>query len=353
MVPSPEAALSEVALLRLAAQRLCVPAGSAVDAVSWMTAMQGQDLRGVLRSVALRTTSKDPAEVEQALAGAQLVRGWPMRGTLHLVPAEDLPWLTGLLAPRILAGIGTRRAQLDLTEADVDRAAEIAEEALQDRQLTRSEVMQAWEFADMSTAGQRGYHLIATLAMRGLLVFGPLDGNEQRIVLTSEWIPRPRTLDRDEALAEVALRYFRSHGPATVQDLARWTGLTMKDVRSGTAAARPHLASIDVEGVEHLLDPATPDLLEQHREECEEVLLLPGFDELVLGYGDRRAVVDPEHAAALCPGGNGVFRSTVVHRGRAVGTWKRPPKPGRPVEATPFDTFEPEVVEALATATLG
>lgn len=145
-----------------------------------------------------------------------------------------------------------------------------------------------------------------------------------------------------------ALRYFASHGPAPVTDLTRWARLTVAETRTAVALARPSLASIDVEGAEHLLDPAAPDLLREHHAQAEGVLALPGFDELVLGHRDRRAQLEPEHAEKVVPGGNGVFRPTVVHAGRVVGTWSR----GRGAStatpsATPFTRFTPQVETAL------
>jgi hypothetical protein len=196
----------------------------------------------------------------------------------------------------------------------------------------------------VATAGQRGYHLLWHLAQTGTVCFGPVRDGEQLIVLLDEWITDPRRPDREEALGELAERYFRGHGPATVKDFIRWTGLTAADVRAGLALARPRLASVDVDGVEYLLDPATPDLLTAHRGRAREVFLLPGFDELILGYADRSATVPPPYADRIVPGGNGVFRPTVVAGGRAVGTWRHHGRGGRrTVAAEPFETFTARV----------
>jgi hypothetical protein len=199
------------------------------------------------------------------------------------------------------------------------------------------------------TTGQRGYHLLAFLAHTGTLCLGPTDGaGEQLFVLLDEWIPRPRRLSGDEAWAELALRYFTGHGPATERDLARWAGIPLRDVRTGLAVVREGLASIDVDGVEHLMAPDTPDRLAAAREEADGLFLLPGFDEFVLGYGDRRAVLDPEFFERIVPGGNGMFRPTVVHRGRIVGTWGWTGRGAkRTATATPFTVFPDEVTAAF------
>lgn len=340
----------EVALLRLVAQRLAgPPLASAGAAVGWLTALQAQDLPGALTSVALRTDGGSRADVEAALRTGEIVRSWPMRGTLHLVRGEDLPWMLELLASRAVAKAARRRAQLELDETTVERARELAAAALSGGgELTRAELLAAWQAGGVDTSAQRGYHLLGHLAQTGTLCLGPRRDGEQLIVLLAEWVPQPRQPSREEALGELAARFFRSHGPATVPDLIRWGQLTAGDARAALDTARPQLESITVDGVEHLLDPETPQLLSSARRRARGVFLLPGFDELVLGYADRRAVLSPEHAGKVVPGGNGVFRPTVVSDGRIVGTWRHAGRgAARTVSAT---AFEGELPAQVATA---
>jgi hypothetical protein len=340
----------EVALLRLAAQRVVGPRfDSPVDAVRWLTAMQAQNYAGALTSVALRSRSRARADVEAALDAGDVVRSWPMRGTLHLVAAEDLQWMLRLLAPRVVSASRGRRSGLGLTEAQLEQAREVTVAALSAAgRMRRADLFAAWNRAGLATTGQRGVHILGFLAMTGTVVLGPTRGNEQLLVLTETWIRQPRHLERDEALGELALRYFRSHGPATSADLKRWGNLVAADVRVGLDVARPQLRSLHVGGTEHLMDPETPTVLQAARAEAMGVHLLPGFDEYVLGYGDRGAQLDPAHAQLVVPGGNGMFKSTVVSEGQIVGTWG---KSGRGVsqtiEATPFTSFTADVSAAL------
>lgn len=337
---------SEISLLRLVAQRVAgPPAETPADMVRWLTASQAQDLPGALTSVALRTVGRDRAEVVAALDAGQIVRSWPMRGTLHLLPAEDLPWMRELMTPRVIRGAAKRRSHLGLDEPVFEQARELTTIALAGgHQLRRDDLMATWQRGGISTDGQRGYHILWHLAQTGTACLGPMDGGEQLIVLADEWIPHPRRPDRDEALGELVERYFRSHGPATVKDFTRWTGLTAADVKTGLALARPRLARMEVGGAEHLLDPQTPDLLAAHRTAAREVFLLPGFDEMILGYADRTATVSAQYADRIVPGGNGVFRPTVVADGQVVGTWRHNGKgANRTVTTEPFDRF-PEPV---------
>jgi hypothetical protein len=343
----------ELALLRLVAQGIAGPrAATAGEVVRRLTAMQGQDYPSALRSVALRTAAGRREDVEAALDDGEVVRSWTMRGTLHLLAAEDLPWQLELSWRRALAAATARHAQLRLTDADVERARECAAAALAGgRRLRRAALLAALTEGGLDVSAQRGYHLLWVLALTGSLCLGPTDDGEQLFVLADEWVRAPRRLDREEALAELTRRFFAGHGPATVADLARWAALPLRDVRAGLALARPHLAALDVDGVEHLLDPATADRLAGCRAEARGVFLLPGFDEFVLGYRDRRAVLDPAFAGRVDPGGNGVFRPTVVHDGRIVGTWQHTGRGAeRPVVATPFTAFDDGVEQAIAEA---
>lgn len=340
----------EIGLLRLAAQRLAGPGlADPTEAVRWLTALQAQDHSGVLTSVALRTASRAREAVESALTAGKIVTSWPVRGTLHLVAAEDLPWMLRLTAPRVVAGAARRRARLGLDVAQLEHARDLAAAALAGgHQLRRSELYAVWDTAGLPTSGQRGYHMLWYLAQTGTLCFGPVRDGEQLVVGVDEWIPHPRHPEHEEALGELAGRYFRGHGPATTQDFTRWAKLTAADVRTGLALARPLLARVEAGGVEYFLDPQTPDLLDAHRRHARGVFLLPGFDEFILGYADRRAVLAAQFASRIVPGGNGVFRPTVVSDGHVVGTWRHTGRGAkRAVDATPFTTFPDRVTEVI------
>jgi hypothetical protein len=166
-------------------------------------------------------------------------------------------------------------------------------------------------------------------------------------VLLDEWVPPTPPLDRDEALAELARRYFASHGPATIHDLARWAGITVTDARRGLAAIQSELQQAKIDDQLYWLSYSLPVTISQ----AEPAYLLPGFDEFVLGYGDRNAVLDSTYADRICPGGNGVFSPTVVVDGKIAGTWKRTLKPrGVAVEWTPFTAFTAAEEQVLSVA---
>ncbi len=282
--------------------------------------MQGQDLPGVKWSVGVRAVDTRELDVDTAFDAGEIVRSWPLRGTLHLVCADDLPWLLALTAERSLASAAKRRAALGLSDADIERARLVAVDALPGRRtLGRAALLAAMEAGGVSTAGQRGYHILWYLAQTGTLVLGPSDGRLQAFARLDAWVPSPRRLERDEALGELAWRYFRSHGPATASDLARWSGLTIREVRRGLDVVGGRLATIAIEGTTYHLDA---DVLDAPGAGAG-VMLLPGFDEYILGYRDRSTVLLPEHADAIVPGANGMFKPTIVVDGGVAGTWSR------------------------------
>ncbi len=282
--------------------------------VEWFGAMQAQDLNSVLWSLGARLPGSTLAEVVAATERRDVVRTWPMRGTVHLIPSADAHWMLELTGVRALAGAAKRRETLGLSESDADRAADVLGTALAGGgRLTRSECVAAISAGGVPVTGQLGYHLLWYASQRGITAIAPNRGAEQTFVLLDEWAEQRNTPSRDEALAILAFRYFRSHGPTTVKDFAGWTGLTVTDCRRAVAAAGLTQFGDDMWADPEVLD-APP---------VSGWRALPGFDEYMLGFKDRSMMATPEQVAAIIPGGNGVFQSTLVRDGRVMATWKR------------------------------
>ena len=285
--------------------------------VEWFGAMQAQDLASAMWSLGLRLPGTTAAGVHDALERREALRTWPMRGTVHLVPCLDARWMLSLTGERALTGVAARRDSLGLTEAMADKGVEVLAAALAGRRLTRAECVQTLADAGITASGQIGYHMLWYASQRGVACIAPNAGKEQTFALLSDWAPEQATPTPDEALAMLTLRYYRSHGPATRADLGRWAGLRIAEVRQGVAAAGDALTTVTVDGTEMIV---ASDALDAP---VPPVLILPGFDEYLLGYKDRSLVLDDAHRQAIIPGNNGVFQPTVVLAGRVAATWKR------------------------------
>lgn len=327
--------------LRLASQGLLGDGFESVpEAVRTMTAMQAQDLQAALWAVGQRVPGARVGDVRGALDRAEIVRSWPMRGTLHVLAPEDLKWMLSITSDRLIRGMAGRHRELGIAARDVEASRDAALELVQGgRSATRQQLFAAFEAAGQSTAGQRGIHLLGMLCQRAWLVQGPLEGNQQLIKAFDEWIPKSRELDRAEGIAELLLRYMLSHGPATERDFAWWSNTPLTEVRTALARVRDQLVGLEFGGATYWLSPSTAALLEDAVPGQRTVLALPGFDEFLLGYTDRSLVLPPEHAEKIVPGGNGMFKKTIVSGGQVVGTWARAGA-GRAaaVVPEPFDT---------------
>ena len=299
---------------RLAATSFDDPA----DPVRWLGAVQAQDYLGSLWAIGLRTRAATEQAVERAIAERAIVRTWPMRGTLHFVAAEDARWMLELMTPRVVAaGAGRLAREYGLDERAFGRSGEAVARALEGgRRLTRDALYRTLEKARISTAAGRGLHITWRLAHDGLICFGPREGRQQTFVLLDEWIPGAKRMPRDQALAELARRYFTSHGPATVHDFAWWSGLLLSDAADGLRMAGRALASFDLADRTYWASRSPPPDGPSPR-----AFLLPAFDEYTVAYRNRGAAVGPAHARHVR--GMDILRPAIVVKGRVVGTWTR------------------------------
>jgi hypothetical protein len=312
---------SAITRQRLSRQQIRAPLFSTPGAVvRWMGAIQAQDYLGSLWAVGLRLPSAVESDIEEAVAARTIVRTWPMRGTLHFVPAADVRWMLRLLTPRVIARSAGRYRELGLDAAALSRSRKVVTRALAGgRGLTRAEVYAELQRGGVSPEGQRGIHILGHLAQHGLICFGPRKGKQATFVLLEEWLPRSGDISREESLATLAERYFASHGPATVHDFAWWTGLVIKDAQEAIAAAGSALVNESYEGRRWF--SAAAGARPAARARPRAAVLLPPWDEYVVAYKDRSAALDrpvgpvgPLYAIGL---------SLVVIDGRVRGSWRR------------------------------
>ena len=291
-----------------------------LEVVTAFGAMQAQDYGQALWAIASRIPGCTRDDVEAAIGRFEIIRTWSMRGTIHFVPATDAKWMVDLLTPRITAKLKSRRKELNVTSENLARCAEILMQNLYNKQLlSRPRIFQLFEEAGEPTANQRGYHILLELAQQGLIFIGPNDGKQPTFGLLDEFATST-ALSRDESLRTIAIRFFQSHAPATIEDFVYWSGLTVTDAKKAIELAGVKLKQITIGDDTYLAGaslqlPSTPIQNSVH--------LMAGFDEYFLPYRKRHIIIDSEHTNHITPGGNGVFKPTLVINGIVSGVWAR------------------------------
>ena len=310
---------------RLTAQLLAgSPAADPVAVAERLLAVQGQDPRGARLAVRARTRGLSAADVDRALTeDRSLLISWLNRGTLHLVRSEDYPWLHALTTPPLFATVTRRLAQEGVAPDAADTGVAVIERSLADEgPLTREQLRDRVAAAGVPTEGQALVHILFLASLRGVTVRGPMVDGRHAFVWVRDWLGEPGSVDRDQALAELARRYLAGHGPADERDLAKWAGLPLRDARAGLGAIASELVERD-DGLVDLADrPPAADLPPPR--------LLGPFDPVLLGWASREALLGT-HEARVTAGG--MFRPFALVRGRAVATWGMP---GGDVALEPF-----------------
>lgn len=317
---------ADILRLRLENQRLARASfRKPEDVVAWFSAVQAQDYLGSLWAIGLRMQGATEASVEAAEARRAIIRTWPMRGTLHFVTAADARWMTRLLAPRVIARNAARlKREVDVDPSVVARSREVVARALEGGQrLERAALYEALDARKIRTGASRGLHILLWLALEGTICLAGRQGKQHTYALLEEWIPRCRDLDRDEALAELARRYFTSHGPATLQDFMWWAGITAKDAAVAIEGAQGPLVREVIEGRTYWMAARRASIrsARSKRSSACDVKLLPAFDEYTVAYQDRSLLIAGPGKPVKA--GLGVLSPVVLVDGRVVGTWKR------------------------------
>ncbi|SER16250.1 Winged helix DNA-binding domain-containing protein [Lentzea xinjiangensis] len=307
---------------------------SAEDVVRHLGAVQGQDYGQSLWALGMRTANGRIADIEEALRTGRVVRTWLLRGTIHYVLAEDVRWMLALFDARYLARQTPKAWQYHhMTPELMSLARKTFVKALSGGNcLTRREMIDLMAGVGIPDDRQQSYFTFLHLAQEGLVVPGPPRGKEQTFVLLEEWAPVQRSLDTDEALAVLASRFFGSHGPATLADFANWCGIGVREASRGLAAVKSELVCETVDGKEYWLPPdLTP---------ASGALLVPAYDELVIGYKDRGAFFTRYDEIPISTY-NGMFYATIIEDGQIAGLWRRVVKKSSvDVELRPLPGFD-------------
>ena len=311
--------MTDVARARLQNQHLSRPAFTRpADVVRWLGAVQAQDFPGAKWALALRMRSATDAAIERAFDRGEILRTHVLRPTWHFVTPDDIRWMLALTAPRVKARLAPYDRQLGIDAALVRRSNKAIASALgRGAHLTRQELRTALNNAGVAADGvQRLAHLTMHAELDAVICSGPRRGNQFTYALLDARVAGKRMLARDAALAELARRYFTSHGPAQLRDFVWWSGLTTPDARAAVDLARRDLERHVAGGKEYWRSASA----RARRQPARALHLLPLYDEFLIAYRDRSASLDAPLWKWVA--GIDAFSSTIVIDGRVAGRWR-------------------------------
>ncbi|HEY3388145.1 MAG TPA: winged helix DNA-binding domain-containing protein [Prolixibacteraceae bacterium] len=292
---------------------------TAKEIVGWMGALQAQDFAMAKWAVGVRLLNPTDTKIQAALNTGEIIRIHLMRPTWHFVSADDVYWLLDLSAGKIKAAMKSRDRELELSEAIFTRCNKIIESELSGgAHLTREELARAFHNVNINTDNNRLSHILVRAEVEGIVCSGQIKGNKQTYALLSERVPYRKILSKEESLAELAKRYFTSHGPATLQDFVWWSGLSVTEARQGLDAVKAGFIFEAVDSAIYWFK----DSFSRSYVESNSVYLLPAFDEFLISYRDRGASLSQVHHKNAVSD-NGIFRPVIVVNGQVTGLWNR------------------------------
>jgi hypothetical protein len=295
--------------------------------VAHLGAVQSQDFSAALWALALRLKDASLQLLHCAFDRGDILRTHVLRPTWHFVAPEDIRWMLALTAPRIRRSMANRERQLGMDPTLVSRSNDGIARALEGgRAVTRSELGVALTEADVDWRNDGGLlaHLASAAELAGVICSGPLKGAQHTYALVDERVPPARSVSRDEAVAELVCRYFTSHGPATLNDFAWWSGLTVVDARQGLAAFADRFTSHKVGDLTYWF--SAESVVGRMK---SPLLLLPNFDEFTVAYRSRELFYPREIAYRPGPRYDAPFGNVIVVDGTVLGVWKRSVRGGK------------------------
>ncbi len=319
------------------------------DVVGFMGAIQAQDYAMAKWAIGVRLPGSTDKIVTTSINNAELIRSHLLRPTWHFVSADDIYWMLQLTAPQIKSSMKSRNKELELTEAVFNKSNKVIIRTLSGgKNLTRGELRKELEKAKINTDKNRLSHLLMEAELDGIVCSGEVKGKKQTYAMLPERVPNKKVLTKEEALAELANRYFSSHGPATLKDFVWWSGLPVKDARSALELVKSNF----IQETFNLETYWLTDSFSISRNSLKSVSLLPAFDEYIISYKDRNAMltIKNKKKAVL---NNGIFRPVIIMYGQVIGIWRRSTKSDKIIiEIEFFRSFSKAVTKLIERASL-
>ncbi|MFB6343896.1 winged helix DNA-binding domain-containing protein [Saccharicrinis sp. FJH62] len=309
-----------ISKLRLINQQVVDPRfPSASELVKWMGMMQAQDLSMAKWALGVRLPGSTENDVTAAIDNGDILRTHVLRPTWHFVSPKDIYWMLDLSAEHIKTAMRSRDKQLELDDAVFAKSNAVIEKVLSGgNHLTRFELGDEIEKSGISLDSSRLGHMLVRAEVDKIICSGKIKGKQPSYALLSERAEKPDIMTRDEALAELALKYFTSHGPATLKDFIWWSGLAVKEAKRALESVKSEFIFDKIEDENYWFSNVTIP----YKTSKQSIHLLPAFDEFIISYRDRTAaILSKDHTKAVS--NNGVFRPVIVQNGAVIGIWKR------------------------------
>ena len=285
-------------------------------------------------------------KVDSAMNTGEILRTHILRPTWHLVSSDDIYWMLQLTAPHIKNAAKSRHRELELNEKSLSKIYSLLEKALIDNNhLTRTELYSIFHEMKISTENNRGAHILMSAELEGILCSGKVIDGKQTFALLEERVSKPAPISREEALEKLARIYFESRWPATLRDFVWWSGLPVRDARKAIEMIGNDFIAEKIDEEIYMIPHSLPDLSQI----TNSVFLLPAFDEFLIAYTNRKAIIENDK---MVVSKNGMFWPTVVVNGQVAGLWKRVIKKDKvnvtvdlfkPLKKHQLDLFEQEV----------
>ena len=314
------------------------------ELVSKMGAIQAQDFAMAKWAIGQRIPDTTQISIETAYDAGDIIRTHLMRPTWHLVSSDDIYWMLELTAPQIRRILKTNDKRLELTDQVFVKTNTILEKVLSNEcSMTRDELVQEFENVHVRTDENRLSHILMHAELDGVVCSGPIRKNKITYALLSERVTQKKTYTREEALIELAGRYFSSHGPATLRDFIWWSGLGITEARKALEMIKTgfHQETIGTD-IYWFSEPMKYD-----RNVTPTVHLLPAYDEYLISYANRSAALAVVNNKKTISD-NGIFRPVIVINGQVEGLWKRTTiKNLVKIETSHFQLHDPETVNGI------
>lgn len=310
---------NEIAGLRLLSQQLEFQKfTNPEEVIKWMGAVQAQDFPMSKWAVGLRFPNPSVGKIDEAIDCGKIIRTHVLRPTWHLIPAEDIEWMRKLTSGRIQSSMKSRNKQLELTGELFKKTNRLLEINLTEQEnLSREQIEKLLNEAGIRTNDNRLSHILMNAELEGIICSGKTEKNRHTYSLIAKRVKKLKKYSKEEALTELAVRYFQSHFPATLKDFAWWSGLTFTEAKKGFENIKPEFSSMIINSKEYLTGNSSGS-----GNSGNSVHLLPAYDEFLISYSDRSASLNSVKQDKAVSN-NGIFYPVIIENGIVKGKWKR------------------------------